>query len=226
MDNFKKDYLNMSLKQKSNLENIIKTDIYCITGEKYSKGRSNIEVVKEMLAAGIKVIQYREKEKSMREKYKECVEIRKLTVKAKATFIVNDHVDLALAVGADGVHIGQDDLPIEKVKELVSKNLIIGLSTHTPEQARDAVQKGADYIGVGPIFPTNTKKDINDIAGFEYLDYVVKYIELPLVAIGGIKEENVSSVWKKGVDCVCLITDIVKANNIQKKICNIRKQLK
>lgn len=134
------------------------TVLYCLTAEEYSLGRSNIEVVKAMLSAGIKVIQYREKEKKMLHKYHGCVKIRELTYDAGATFIVNDDSDLAMMVGADGVHIGQDDLPIEKVREMVGEEMIIGISTHSPQQAQDAIAKGADYIGIGPIFSTRTKK--------------------------------------------------------------------
>lgn len=203
----------------------LNTDLYCITAEKYSNGKDNIQVVKELLKAGIKIIQYREKEKAMIEKYKECKEIRKLTEKFGVTFIVNDNVDLAMAVKADGVHIGQKDIPIEVVRGLVGDDMIIGLSTHSPEQAEDAAARGADYIGVGPIFATSTKEDVCAPVGLKYLEYVVKNINLPFVAIGGIKEENVSSVSESGAKCICLVTEIVGAENIEEKIGNIRKRL-
>ncbi len=103
------------------------TDIYGITAAQFSLGRSNEDVVRQMLEAGIKVIQYREKDFSMKQKYRECVAIREMTAKYKATFIVNDDVHLALAVNADGVHVGQDDLPVEKARELVGYKMIVGL---------------------------------------------------------------------------------------------------
>jgi len=204
---------------------LVLPDIYCITAEKFSKGRSNIQVVKEMLAAGIKLIQYREKEKPMLEQYKECLEIRNLTAEAGAIFIVNDHVDLALAVAADGVHLGQDDLPLEAVREITGDGFIIGLSTHSPQQAAEAVERGADYIGVGPIFTTFTKKGVCAPVGLEYLDYVAKNIEIPFVAIGGIKESNVGLVRQHGAECVCLVTEIVGADSIQQKIDSLRKKM-
>lgn len=207
-------------------KDVLDTDIYCITAEEYSRGRSNIEVVKQMIDAGIEVIQYREKEKKMLYKYRECVKIREMTGEAGVTFIVNDDVHLALAVGADGVHIGQEDLPIEKVRELVGEDMIIGLSTHSPAQARDAVRRGADYIGVGPIFRTYTKKDVCQPVGLEYLEYVVNNIDIPFVAIGGIKEHNVKLVKDKGAKCICMVTEIVGAEDIGKKISDIRKILK
>ena len=99
--------------------------------------------------AGARIIQYREKAKKASEKYLECVKIRKMTRTADVTFIVNDNVDIAMMVGADGIHLGQDDLPITEVRKLVGENMLIGLSTHSPEQAQRAVKYGADYIGVG-----------------------------------------------------------------------------
>src|ERR1035437_1918201 len=110
------------------------TDLYGITASQYSLGRSNEDVVRQMLEAGIKVVQYREKEFTMRQKYVECLAIRELTARYGACFIVNDDVHLALAVHADGVHVGQDDLPVEKTRELVGEEMLIGLSTHSPEQ--------------------------------------------------------------------------------------------
>jgi thiamine-phosphate pyrophosphorylase len=192
--------------------------IYCITAEEYSNGRSNIEIVKQMIEAGIKIIQYREKNKKKLVKYEECKVIREITKKAGALLIVNDDVDLALSVEADGIHIGQDDLPIEAVRRLVGEEMIVGLSTHSLEQANDAVKRGADYIGVGPIFSTNTKKDVCSPVGFEYLDEVVRYIDLPFVVIGGIKEQNLYEVIEHGAKCVAIITDIISAEDIGSKI--------
>jgi len=204
-------------------KDLLNTDLYCITAEEYSRGRNNIEVVQAMIDAGIKIIQYREKDKKKLYKYEECQKIRMLTRQAGVTFIVNDDVDLALLVGADGVHIGQEDLPIEKVRELVGEEMIIGLSTHSPSQAQDAVAKGADYIGVGPIFKTYTKKDVCDPVGFEYLEYVVQNIDIPFVAIGGIKQHNVAEVVKRGAKCVAMVTEIVGADDIGQKIKEVRR---
>jgi thiamine-phosphate pyrophosphorylase len=199
--------------------------LYAITAQEYSLGRSNSEVVRDMLAAGVKIIQYRQKEKFGREKYLECVEIRKMTEKAAATFIVNDDVDIALAVGADGVHLGQNDMPIEAARKLVKAQMIIGLSTHSPQQALDALKRGADYIAIGPIFPTQTKKDVCRAVGLEYLDYAVKNVSIPFVAIGGIKLHNLAELLAHGASCVAMVTEIVSAPDIRVRIKKILSQL-
>lgn len=202
---------------------LLRTNIYGITAEEYSLGRSNIAVVQEMVDAGIKIIQYREKEKSMRQKYLECLKLREITRQAGAFFIINDHVDLALLVEADGVHLGQDDLPPEAVRKLTGERMFIGLSTHSPVQAVEAVQsKVVDYIGVGPIFATATKKDVCAPVGIEYLDYVVKNIKLPFVAIGGIKEHNLPEVLGHGARCIAMVTEIVGAKDIRTKVSELQ----
>ena len=146
-------------------QTILDTDLYCLTAEKFSRGRGNLEVVRAMLDAGIKLVQYREKEKKSGVMLEECLEIRRMTREAGAAFIVNDHIDLALMVGADGVHIGQEDFPVSAVRKLVGEKMAIGLSTHAPQEALAAVRSGADYIGVGPIFRTFTKEDVVDPVG-------------------------------------------------------------
>jgi thiamine-phosphate pyrophosphorylase len=204
---------------------ITDTDIYCITASQFSLGRSNQEVVKEMLEAGIKLIQYREKEFSMLKKYRECLTIRDLTAEYGACFIVNDDVHLALAVEANGVHVGQDDLPVEKVQQLVGDKMLIGLSTHSPAQADQAVKLGVDYIGVGPLFQTFTKKDVVPPVGLGYLDYVVKNHHIPFVAIGGIKQSNIAEVVKHGARCVALVTEIVGAGDIGARVRALRSEM-
>ncbi|MBM4332945.1 MAG: thiamine phosphate synthase [Deltaproteobacteria bacterium] len=197
------------------------TDIYCITAGEYSLGRNNVRVVTEMLEAGVRLVQYREKEKDTGEKYRECREIRRLTLEAGATFIVNDHPDLALMVEADGVHLGQDDYPIEAVRGLVGEKMMIGISTHSPLQAEDAIRRGADYIGVGPLFRTFTKKNVCEPVGLSYLDFAVSHVSIPFVAIGGIKAHNVAEVRRHGARCIAIVTEIVGARNIRQKVAEI-----
>ncbi len=201
--------------------------LYAITCEKRSAGRKNTDIVKEMVKGGIEVLQYRSKEnKTKKEKYFECLEISKIARDNGILFIINDEVDLALAVDADGIHIGQDDLPLKVVRKLVGHDKIIGISTHSPEQALKAVEEGADYIGVGPIFPTNTKDDICQPVGTEYLDFVVNHIKIPFVAIGGIKERNIEDILKHGAKTIAMVTEITEAPDVSEKIRRLRKILK
>ena len=192
-----------------------------MTAEDLSHSRDNISDVADMLEAGVKVIQYREKEKSGLEMYRQCVKLREMTADAGALFLIDDFTDLALAVGADGVHIGQDDMPIEAVRNITGDDFIIGLSTHSPDQALDAVKRGADYIGVGPVYETHTKKNVCAPVGISYLDWVVANISIPFVAIGGIKKHNVSEVFSHGAGCACLVTGIVGEADIRAAVSEI-----
>lgn len=198
------------------------TDLYAITDHALSLGRDNITVVRELLEAGIKIIQYREKERKMGIMLEECRAIRRLTREYGATFIVNDHVDIALLVDADGVHVGQDGLPVPEVRRLLGPDKIIGLSTHAPEQAQAAVRSGADYIGVGPIYATKTKKDVCEPVGLEYLEYVVKNIDIPFVAIGGIKAGNIAEVIRAGARTCVVVSAFVGASDIRAAVREMR----
>ena len=200
--------------------------LYGLTAEKFSLGRRNADVVQAMLDGGIRIIQYREKTKKMGLKYEECLHLRAMTREAGAAFIVNDDIDLALLVGADGVHVGQADLPLEAVRSLVGENMAIGLSTHSPEQALAAEARGADYIGVGPIFATQTKEDVCAPVGFDYLDFVARNPNLPFVAIGGIKEHNLREVAAHGARCMALVTEITGAADIRGKIAALTRILR
>lgn len=202
------------------------TGIYGITAEKYSHGRDNVAVVKEMIAGGVAMIQYREKhdQKSFRAMYAECLAIRRLTRESGIPFIVNDYLELAMLVDADGVHVGQDDLPVAAVRQIVGDK-IIGLSTHGPDQARAAVEAGVTYIGAGPIFATQTKDDVCAPVGLDYLTHVIDKIPLPAVAIGGIKLHNIDQVIKRGARLVCLVTEIVGADDIAGTVRQLNKKM-
>jgi thiamine-phosphate pyrophosphorylase len=199
--------------------------LYGLTAEKFSLGRSNPEVVRVMLDAGIRIIQYREKTKKMGAKYEECLRLRAMTREHGAAFIVNDDIDLTLLVDADGVHVGQEDLPVAAVRSLVGPDRAIGLSTHSPEQARAAVTAGVDYIGVGPIHATQTKDDVCAPVGLSYLEYAVREINLPFVAIGGIKEHNLGEVAARGARCAALVTEIVGAQDMAGTIAALQRLL-
>ncbi|MCX7793681.1 MAG: thiamine phosphate synthase [Thermodesulfovibrionales bacterium] len=169
-----------------------------------------IKRVEILLEEGIRWIQYRGKETSKRIQYRDCLLIRELTRRYNALLIVNDFIDLALAVNADGVHLGQDDIPIYIAKKIFAGR-IIGISTHSLTEAIAATEAGASYIGYGPIFPTLTK-DAGTPKGPESIKEIKRYVKIPVVAIGGIKAENVISVMKNGADAVAVSSGIIDEN--------------
>jgi len=197
--------------------------IYGILGEDFSLGRSNVETARLMVDAGIDILQYREKanKKNRGEMLAQCLEIRKITAAAGVPFIVNDFLDIALLCCADGVHLGQEDLPVARVKQAYP-HLMVGCSTHSPKEAAQAVKDGADYFGVGPVFPTQTKADAGDTVGLEFVDHVASAHTIPFVAIGGIKRHNIREVAARGAKTICLITEIINAEDIGRRIGEIR----
>lgn len=200
--------------------------VYAITDSKSGKNKEFLEYCEDLLKGGAKIIQYREKKRDLKLLLEEAKALRELTLKYNATFIVNDYLDIALLSEADGIHIGQDDLPIKDVRKILGENKIIGISTHNPQEAQQAIIDGADYIGVGPIFYTETKEDVCAPVTLEYLDFVNKNIKLPYVAIGGIKENNIDKVLAMGAKSICLVSELVGAENTletTKRINNIIK---
>ena len=170
--------------------------IYVITDERFLNVFNIYEAVERAILGGAKVVQYRAKKKTTKEMLEEALLVREATRHHDALFIVNDRLDLALAAEADGVHLGQDDLPVEYAKEIAGENFIVGLSTHNLEQVEEANRKKEfiDYIGFGPVFPTTTKENPDPVVGVENLCRAVEISELPVVAIGGIFKENIKEV--------------------------------
>ena len=163
--------------------------------------------------AGVRLFQYRNKTGSRKAVYETSRRLANIARDTNATFIVNDYADIALAVDADGVHLGQDDLPIKQARALLGPTKLIGISTHSVGQAQEAENQGADYIGFGPIFPTTTK-DAGEIQGVAGLANIRKSVTIPIVAIGGIKQENVADVIRVGADCVAIIGAILNAEDL------------
>lgn len=200
-----------------------KPAIYGITDCEQSRGRTTIAVVEAMLSAGVKIIQYRDKSKETGEQLADCLILRKLTLAAGALFIIDDHPDLALLVDADGVHVGQQDYPPAAVRSLLGPDKFIGLSTHAPEEAIAAqANEDVDYIGVGPLFATQTKKNVCAPVGLAYLDFVQKNITLPFVAIGGVKEHNIGEVAAHGAKTIAVVSAITGADDIGAAINRLR----
>lgn len=189
--------------------------LYVITGEQFYQDRNYLEVIEEAIQGGADIVQLREKNKSKRELLQMAKELKKLTSKYNVPFIVNDHLDIALAVDADGIHIGQDDLPLAEARLIMGPDKIIGISTHALEEAIEAEKNGADYIGVGPVFETKSKVDVVDPVGLEYVKEVVTHTSIPFVAIGGIKLHNLDDVLEAGAKRICVISAIVGAEDVK-----------
>jgi len=188
--------------------------LYAITGESFHPGRELATVMAEAIEGGADVIQLRDKTSGKREVLRKAKLLRELTREKGATFIVNDHIDVALAVEADGIHLGQDDLPIREARRIVGERMAIGVSTHAIEEAREAEREGADYIGVGPVFPTRTKADVVAPVTTAYVRQVAAEIRIPWVAIGGIKLHNVDEVLQAGATRICAVSEIVGSDDV------------
>lgn len=183
--------------------------IYFITDRTYCS-LSMAEMVFVALKAGVRVIQYRDKDKSRREMYYEALKLRELTLSFNSAFIINDHADIALAVDADGLHLGQEDLPLREARRIMG-NKIIGISTHTLAQAQEAEAGDADYIGFGPIFHTSTK-DAGPPEGLDNLRTIKENVSIPVVAIGGINAGNITQVFYSGADAAAIATGICRGD--------------
>jgi len=173
------------------------------------------KMVAAALEGGARVIQYREKEEPTRAMVATARKLRTLTTAHGAILIVNDRMDVALAVGADGVHLGQDDMPHETARRILGEKAIIGITAHTVAEALEAQQMGADYVGLSPIFPTATKTDAGPAAGIAFVEEAGKRLRIPKVAIGGINETNMGEVLSAGADCVAMISAVVTSEDIE-----------
>ena len=183
--------------------------IYPITDRGLS-GLSHVEQVRRLIAGGARFIQLRDKHASPAEFYAEAREALHLAREHGVKIIINDRVDIALALGADGVHLGQDDLPSAEARRLMGEQAIIGYSTHNLKQARLAIEQPIDYLALGPIFTTTTKADADPVAELDTLRAVREIAEgLPIVAIGGINLHNIKRVFDAGADSVAIISDIL-----------------
>ena len=172
----------------------------------------------DIMNGGARIIQFRAKGLSSREFLKSAFIVRRITKDRDVIFIVNDSVDIALIANADGVHLGQDDLPAKEARRLLGSKKIIGYSTHNLREALEAIKLPINYISFGPIFPTKTKEDAQTPKGIKGLSEVRKSVGIPIVAIGGITETNMVHVLKQGADSVAMISDILTSSDIPKKL--------
>ncbi len=188
--------------------------LHVLTDREWSRGRDMMTVATAALDGGATVIQLRDKHASTRTLIEEGLALRALTRERGAFLIVNDRVDVALAVGADGAHVGQQDLPAAMARRLLGPGRILGVSAATVQEAREAVAAGADYLGVGPIFATATKADAGPATGTRLLTECAREFTLPLIAIGGITVENAAQVIQAGATGIAVITAVVHAEDI------------
>jgi thiamine-phosphate pyrophosphorylase len=188
--------------------------LYAITGEQFHPGRGLVEVMEEAILGGVDIIQLRDKSGDKASVLEKAKALRELTRQYGVTFIVNDYIDIALEVDADGIHLGQGDVPLLEARQMVGDK-IIGISTHAIGEALLAEQQGADYIGVGPIYPTATKVDVVDPVTIAYVRQVVREVNIPFVAIGGIKLHNVDEVIEAGATRICAVSEIVGSADVK-----------
>jgi thiamine-phosphate pyrophosphorylase len=189
--------------------------LHVLTDRKASRGRSHLQVAEAAIAGGADVLQLRDKDASSGLLYQEALQLRVLTRDAQVPFIVNDRLDIALAVDADGVHVGQSDLPAPVARRIMGPGKILGVSVGTVEEAIRAEKDGADYLGVGPVFEARgTKPDTGEPMGLDCIARIRRHCRLPIVAIGGINPENARKVREAGADGAAVISAIVSADDV------------
>jgi len=205
---------------------IVDFDLYLVTDRTQTRGRDLLAVLEQTLQGGVRAVQLREKDLSASELFVLAEKTRKLCQRYDALLFVNDRVDVALAVEADGVQLGTASIPIEAARELLGPRKIIGASTHSLGEANEAVQHGADFILFGPVYFTPSKASYGSPQGLEALKKIVEKISLPVYAIGGIKLDNIEDVRRTGVRGVALISAVMSAKNPAEATQNILSQLR
>ncbi|MDI6852622.1 MAG: thiamine phosphate synthase [Deltaproteobacteria bacterium] len=186
-----------------------RADLYVVITEKLCAGRSGLDILEKVLAAGVRLVQLREKDMGGRELYERALAFRQKTEAAGALLIINDRLDIALAAAADGVHLGQDDLPVAAARRL-APDLIIGASTHSLEEALAAQDAGAGYVNIGPVFATLTKEGAVPL-GPEVIEHIAPHLKIPWTTMGGIKASNIGQVVCRGARHPAVITAVTAA---------------
>lgn len=187
--------------------------LYVIIDRQFLAGRSEVEATRQVIQGGARVIQLRDKLRNKRDIIAVAHELKQVCIEANVLFIMNDHMDVAVAVDADGVHLGVNDLPVPMAREMMSLEKIIGCTVRTVEQAIKAQEDGVDYIGVGAIYPSSTKADA-EVVGLERLHEIKRKVSMPIVAIGGINETNVNPVIETGADSVAVISAVLSTDDM------------
>ena len=195
--------------------------LYAVTDRHWLNGRTLVQQVEEALKGGVTCVQLREKNLDFDSFLKEAVELKKICSAYHVPLLINDNIEIALKSGADGVHIGQNDMPVEQARKLLGEDKIIGVTAKTVQQALDAQNHGADYLGSGAMFASSTKTDAIRI-DYQTFKEICQAVQIPVVAIGGITKENILQITGLGMDGVAVITGIFSAENIQQACQELR----
>lgn len=190
--------------------------LYLVTDRKILKGRDIFEAVEAAVKGGVTLLQLREKNISTSDFYNLALKMKTITTHYNIPLIINDRLDIALAIDADGLHIGQDDMPIEVARRLLGKNKLLGYSVSNAKEAIYGEKNGADYLGAGPVYPTGSKSDAGKPIGTYGLKIIRNSVSIPIVGIGGISLSNISQVKTTGIDGISLISAILGNNDIEK----------
>ena len=196
--------------------------IYLVTDDGCLQGRTLIDCVREALEGGVTLVQYRAKTASSAEMYAEALQLKALCDSFNVPLIVNDRLDIAMAVGAAGVHLGQDDLPCAAARKILGEDYLIGVSAHNPAEAKAALQNGADYLGCGAVFGTTTKADVQKL-GTDGLAAICREKGLPVVGIGGVTADNYREVRAAGADGAAIVSGILAQSDIRATVKAIAK---
>jgi len=205
-----------------NLSELLK--LYLVTDPDLTVGRSIFTIVEQALTGGVTIIQLRNKEASTQEFLQQARQLKIITNKYNVPLIINDRVDIALKINATGVHLGQDDMLLEQARKELGDEKIIGISVSSAEEAKTAQEQGANYIAIGPVFLTQTKKDLPKPLGLEKTKKIIKSVSIPTVAIGSINLSNVEQVAKTGVDGIAVVTALTLAKNVKKMAKDLREK--
>ncbi len=211
----------LSYSKFKNSEKILKeNDLYVITDQK----ENLLEIIEEILIAGVKIIQHRFKKGTDQNHLQEAIQIKNLCKRYNSLFIVNDRIDIALASNADGIHLGQDDLDLKTARKLLGYSKIIGISANNAIDISNALKEGCDYIGIGPVFETTTKKDKEPL-GIENIKILTKDLNIPWFAIGGIKSNNIANLKKNGFKKVAIVSELMNSEDPKEDAMMILKEL-
>ena len=202
--------------RKQRAERFRNTGLYLVIGHEFTNGRSVLDVLAAAADGGVRTVQLREKNLSGRELTLLAEKFRRKCDELGVLMLMNDHVDIALAVGADGVHLGQDDMPLEAARR-IAPELILGRSTHSVEQALEAQAQGADYVNLGPVFPTRTKNTPVQPLGLEIIRNADPKLSIPFSVMGGVKEHNIPQLYDAGARIFAMVTELTQADDVAAK---------